>query len=68
MWITPATMLEKIKQQFMPPKPGTPEADRGTVNIVTKGWLSLWEQMVARDLQGKITFNAKITSIKRDVA
>jgi hypothetical protein len=67
VWITPATMLGKIRQQFMPPKPGTPGAERGTVNIITTGWLSLWEKMVERDLQGKIVYNANITSIKRDV-
>jgi hypothetical protein len=68
VWITPAMMLARVKKLLMPPTPGTPEAARGTVNIVTKGWLALWEKMVERDLQGKIVYNAKITSIKRNVA
>jgi hypothetical protein len=61
-------MLARIKKVLMPPAPGTPEAARGTANIVSKGWLTLWEKMVERDLHGKIVYNATITSIKRDVA
>jgi hypothetical protein len=68
VWITPAIMLAEVKNKFMPSAPGTPEAARGTVDIVTKGWLTLWEKMVERDLQGRIVYNATITSIKRDAA
>jgi hypothetical protein len=66
VWITPATMLRKVKFQFNPPAPGTEEAKRGTVNIITAGWLALWEKIVEKDLLAdKIVFNANITSITR---
>lgn len=60
-------MLEKIKQQFVEPEPGSEEAKRGTVNIVKGGWLSLWENVIDHGkLNENIVFHASITKIDRE--
>lgn len=62
IWMTPAVLTGGIRQVFST----DPEVRRrGTVNVVTKGWLTLWEQMVKKDIGNKIVFNANISSIDR---
>lgn len=53
----------------MTPEENSDEASRGTVNVVTTGWLNLWKKIVAKDLMNekgvKFRHNVNITSITR---
>lgn len=62
IWMTPAVVTGSVRQLF---NPSAAASKRGTVNVVTKGWLTLWEKIVEKDLQGKIKFNATIKAVER---
>lgn len=62
IWMTPAVLTGNIRQLF---NPSEAASKRGTVNVASKGWLTLWEKIVERDLKDKIVYNANITNIER---
>ncbi|CDF32180.1 unnamed protein product [Chondrus crispus] len=62
VWMTPAVLTGNIRQLFNADEAAS---QRGTVNVASKGWLTLWEKMVERDLKDKIVYNVAISSVDR---
>lgn len=65
IWVTPGSMLKEVRDFFDPPEKGSTEDRISTVNVVDDGWLTLFEQIVERDLSGKIVLNTSIENVKR---
>lgn len=66
VWLTPPTFLFSIKHQLGLASGN--ELNRGTVNIATEGWGTLWDKVVEKDLaDDKIILNANISSITRSL-
>lgn len=61
------SMLKEVRDFFDPPEKGSTEDIISTVNIVDKGWLTLFEKIVEKDLAGKIMFNASIEGVQREL-
>lgn len=62
IWMTPAVLTGSIRQLF---NPTAAASKRGTVNVVSTGWGTLWEKIVEKDLKGKIVLEANISAIDR---
>lgn len=60
-------MLKEVRDFFDPPEKGSTEDIISTVNIVDKGWLTLFEKIVEKDLAGKIVLNANIEDVQREL-
>lgn len=63
IWVNPGMLLGEVRQLFST----DPDAkERGGVNVLTEGWLRLWEQMVAKE-KLDIQFKTNIVKVKRKI-
>ena len=68
VWVTPYAFLNSALAEVIPPAPGSARAKRGSVNVLSNGWLNVWKSIVDKDLpDNRFQFNADIISINRNL-